>query len=70
MAELTAKVGGPVVHSLNLVFAADWFIETKERLVEHLQPEEFDEGVGDLTCQIVPSGPGFRTRTTCACSTL
>jgi cardiolipin synthase A/B len=57
--ELTAKVGGPVVHSLNLVFAADWFIETKERLVEHLQPEEFADGLGDLTCQIVPSGPGF-----------
>ena len=57
--ELTAKVHGPVVHSLNLVFAADWWIETKEHLAEHLQPEEFPDGIGDLTCQIVPSGPGF-----------
>src|SRR3954454_7126592 len=30
--ELTAQVEGPVVHSMNLVFAGDWFIETKERL--------------------------------------
>ncbi|MET0693394.1 MAG: cardiolipin synthase [Propionibacteriaceae bacterium] len=57
--ELTAQVQGPAVHSLNLVFASDWFIETKERLVEHLQPESFPDGLGDLTCQIVPSGPGF-----------
>ena len=42
------------------VFAADWFIETKERLVEHLRPEQFPDQGGDLTCQIVPSGPGFR----------
>jgi cardiolipin synthase A/B len=57
--ELTTKVQGPVVHSINLVFAADWFVETKERLVEHLQPETFPDPVGDITCQIVPSGPGF-----------
>jgi cardiolipin synthase A/B len=57
--ELTARVEGPVVHSINLVFASDWFIETKEQLVEHMQPEEFPGPVGDITCQIVPSGPGF-----------
>jgi cardiolipin synthase A/B len=57
--ELTAKVQGPVVHSMNLVFAADWYIETKEGLGEHIHPEVFADGVGDVTCQIVPSGPGF-----------
>ena len=57
--ELTVKVEGPVVHSMNLVFAADWFIETKERLKECFEPEVFADGVGDVTCQIVPSGPGF-----------
>src|SRR3954453_2767141 len=57
--ELTTQVEGPVVHSMNLVFGSDWFIETKERLVELLQPETFPDGIGDLTCQIVPSGPGF-----------
>ena len=30
--ELTTKVEGPAVQSMNLVFASDWFIETKERL--------------------------------------
>ena len=57
--ELTVRVEGPVVHSMNLVFAADWFVETKERLGECFQQEVFPEGVGDITCQIVPSGPGF-----------
>ncbi|WP_308116662.1 phospholipase D-like domain-containing protein [Occultella gossypii] len=57
--ELTARVEGPVVQSLNLVFASDWFIETNERLRDYVQTEEFPEDQGDLTCQIVPSGPGF-----------
>src|SRR5918993_4485801 len=57
--ELTTRVEGPVVHSINLVFASDWYIETQERLQEYLQPEGFPDGVGDLSCQIVPSGPGF-----------
>jgi cardiolipin synthase A/B len=57
--ELTTKVEGPVVQSMNLVFASDWFIETKERIRDYVQTEEFPDGHGDLTCQIVPSGPGF-----------
>ena len=57
--ELTTKVQGPVVQSMNLVFASDWFIETKEILRDYVQPEPFPDDLGDLTCQIVPSGPGF-----------
>ena len=57
--ELTTKVEGPVVQSMNLVFASDWFIETKEQLRDYVQPEAFPDDLGDLTCQIVPSGPGF-----------
>lgn len=57
--ELTTRVEGPVVQTLNLVFAADWFIESKEILREYVQLLEFAEPLGDLTCQIVPSGPGF-----------
>jgi cardiolipin synthase A/B len=57
--ELTAKVHGPIVHSMNLVFAGDWYIETQEGLGEYLHPEIFPDGIGDLTCQIIPSGPGF-----------
>ena len=36
--ELTTRVEGPVVHSINLVFASDWYIETQERLGEYVQP--------------------------------
>ena len=57
--ELTTRVEGPVVQTLNLVFASDWYIESKEILREYVQRVEFPAGFGDLTCQIVPSGPGF-----------
>lgn len=57
--ELTTRVEGPVVQTLNLVFASDWFIESKEILREYVQPVDFPDDLGDLTCQIVPSGPGF-----------
>jgi cardiolipin synthase len=57
--ELTTKVEGPAVQSMNLVFASDWFIESKEQLRDYVQTEEFPADLGDLTCQIVPSGPGF-----------
>ena len=57
--ELTTRVEGPVVQTLNLVFASDWFIETNERLADWVQPVAFAEDHGELTCQIVPSGPGF-----------
>ena len=57
--ELTTKVEGPAVQSMNLVFASDWYLESKEVIRDYVQTEEFAEGHGDLTCQIVPSGPGF-----------
>jgi cardiolipin synthase len=57
--ELVARVEGPVVQSFDLVFATDWFIETKERLAPEVRAVEFPPGNGDMTCQVVPSGPGF-----------
>lgn len=57
--ELTTRIEGPVVQTLNLVFASDWYIETREELRDYVRPEPFPEDFGDLTCQIVPSGPGF-----------
>jgi len=57
--ELTTRVEGPVVQTLNLVFASDWYIETQERLGDYVQSVPFPDDHGDLTCQIVPSGPGF-----------
>jgi cardiolipin synthase A/B len=57
--ELTTKVEGPAVQSMNLVFASDWYLESKEVIRDYVQTEEFPDGQGELTCQIVPSGPGF-----------
>jgi cardiolipin synthase len=64
--ELMARVEGPVVQELNVVFATDWFTETGEN-VQHLAaevPPAPVERPGALTgvgVQVVPSGPGFAT---------
>nr|WP_054687252.1 cardiolipin synthase [Microbacterium sp. No. 7] len=55
--DLMVRVEGPVVASINAVFASDWFSETDE-IIEDLRLVE-SAGTGDLDCQIVPSGPGF-----------
>ena len=62
--ELMVRVRGPVVPSLNAVFATDWFVETHERLDHQFAAREDaqptgDHDPGDLICQVVPSGPGF-----------
>jgi cardiolipin synthase A/B len=57
--ELTTRVTGPVVAALNAVFATDWYSETDEVLREEIVPWELSEPAGDLTCQVIPSGPGF-----------
>jgi cardiolipin synthase A/B len=58
--ELTCRVTGPVVAALDAVFATDWYSETDELLMDELVPATADPG-GDLTCQVIPSGPGFAT---------
>jgi cardiolipin synthase len=60
--ELTARIEGPVVTTLNAVFATDWFVETHESLES--EPYPFVDRGGDddgvrASCQVVPSGPGF-----------
>src|SRR3954447_20863614 len=57
--ELTTRVIGPAVAALNAVFATDWYSETDEVLREEIVPWELSEAAGDLTCQVIPSGPGF-----------
>ena len=57
--ELTTRVAGPVVAALNAVFATDWYSETDEILRAEIVPWELSEAAGDLTCQVIPSGPGF-----------
>jgi cardiolipin synthase A/B len=60
--ELTTRVEGPVVAELNAVFLTDWYSETDEILEDTIAGFGRAGGeVGDLTVQVVPSGPGFTT---------
>lgn len=60
--ELMARLVGPIVTELNTLFINDWYAETDELLVQLVPdagPKLID--MGDLDCQIVPSGPGFES---------
>jgi len=58
--ELMACLRGPIVPTLNVVFATDWLSETDESLEDQLQlPAR--PSAGGVTAQVVPSGPGFTT---------
>jgi len=63
--ELMTRVTGPVVRQLNVVFATDWFAETGENVVHTLEPvapvAPPPGAVQEVSCQVVPSGPGFAT---------
>src|SRR4051794_7706092 len=59
--ELTTRVHGPVVAALNVVFATDWYSEADEILTDELVPLQSNLASGELTCQVLPSGPGFAT---------
>ena len=64
--ELVARLEGPAVQELNVVFATDWFTETGENLQELAAgvPPSPSDRPGALTgvgVQVVPSGPGFVT---------
>ena len=58
--ELTCRVTGPSVAALDSVFATDWYSETDELLTDEVVVPAAAPG-GDLTCQVIPSGPGFAT---------
>ncbi|WP_205754443.1 cardiolipin synthase [Arthrobacter sp. CAU 1506] len=59
--ELMARYEGPIVTALNVVFATDWLSETEDTLeAELFTPVPFREP-GPMTCQALPSGPGFAT---------
>ena len=61
--ELMARLEGPVVATLEAVFAQDWFTETGEAsavaLVPPAPPGPGSTDLRDVTCQLVPSGPGY-----------
>ncbi len=58
--ELMACLRGPIVTTLNVVFATDWLSETDESLEDQLAHRP-DAASGEVTAQAVPSGPGFVT---------
>ncbi|MFD1211874.1 cardiolipin synthase [Arthrobacter sp. GCM10027362] len=58
--ELMARLEGPIVTALNVVFATDWYSETDELLRQELFTPATVTESGPMTCQVVPSGPGFQ----------
>ena len=57
--ELMARVEGPVVSALNLLFATDWYSETGIKLDDEIGTAP--PPVGEIEGQVIPSGPGFAT---------
>lgn len=69
--DVMVEVTGPIVMSLDTVFAVDWFTESKEEL-DLLSPSQATHWLnadtapqvpdsGNEILQVVPSGPGFTT---------
>ncbi len=57
--ELMVRIRGPAVLELQVVFVADWFLETAQVLKEPgLLPEPVKGG--DVVAQVLPSGPDYR----------
>lgn len=54
--ELVARVEGPLVTPLSVLFATDWNTETGEPLTEQLAV--VPAPAGDVVGQVIPSGPG------------
>lgn len=59
--ELMARIRGPLVTGLDVVFTTDWSQETDENLMEHLSNRDVPPHRGPITGQLVPSGPGFES---------
>ncbi|MCS6711407.1 cardiolipin synthase [Brachybacterium sp. EF45031] len=57
--ETMARLRGPIVSELNLLFAADWFYESGDMLPESDLVHPDPDVSGEVECQLVPSGPGF-----------
>jgi cardiolipin synthase A/B len=59
--ELVTRIDGPAASALNVVFLSDWLIETGQDVSSEYVPVEQAPARGDLVCQVVPSGPTYRT---------
>ncbi|AKK04024.1 cardiolipin synthase [Corynebacterium epidermidicanis] len=63
--DLMVELTGPVVSSMEMIFATDWFAETNEALTtEDIMagpPVPLNRGSSTNVLQLVPSGPGYTT---------
>lgn len=61
--ELTVRLTGPTVRSINALFLTDWFSETGTDLRPlpeiPADPIRTSSNIRSISCQIIPSGPGF-----------
>ena len=59
--DIMIELSGPVVASMNTIFAVDWYLETDEMLevVNQIPPDYKQDNVNLM--QLVPSGPGYTT---------
>ena len=58
--ELVARIEGPTALQLQIVFGADWFVETGEFIGDTAFPEP--TVAGDCPAQILPNGPASPTQ--------
>lgn len=56
--ELVARVQGPILSQLQMVFLADWYLETDTRIPTPELAADWSEA-GRSLAQILPSGPGY-----------
>ncbi len=60
--ELMVRLRGPIVSALEVVFASDWYTETGKVLpivAREAEDEPATDAARGVTCQLVPSGPGY-----------
>lgn len=58
--EVMARFEGPATAEHLAVFATDWYMESGESVANALKLHSDMRRPGHVTCQVVPSGPGYR----------
>lgn len=62
--DVMVELGGPIVDSMEMIFATDWYLESGEQLQLHPRDGELEAPPRDSQAnvvQLVPSGPGYTT---------
>ncbi|WP_309080946.1 cardiolipin synthase [Zhihengliuella sp.] len=59
--DIMARVEGPLVTGLDIVFATDWYQESDDDLLADVVAGGLEPSRGETRAQIVPSGPGFES---------